>query len=217
MEWFKGVILGGDMLGASNRQKKLLKFFEVKFSPSISIGAAGWEIEALLEDEANRDRWHRYLFLTSDFDNDTDDLLPFDERELATVNLPDDWSAREEITRFKEELVASTLADASPFDNPQPPVVFFGKAFIFTGRFTFGSRKSCQSEVIERGGTAPAKKSITSDIDYLVVGAKGSKAWKRGSYGTKIAAAILSRRERGTPAIISEEHWVNSGSIEVQD
>ena len=28
---------------ASNRQKKLLRFFDVPFSPKISAGAAGWE------------------------------------------------------------------------------------------------------------------------------------------------------------------------------
>jgi NAD-dependent DNA ligase len=80
---------------------------------------------------------------------------------------------------------------------------------MFTGKFSFGTRKECQAAVIDRGGYAPSRKSVSSETDYLVIGAEGSKDWKRGSYGNKIEAGILSRREHGIPAIISEEHWVS--------
>ncbi len=194
---------------ATNRQKKLLRFFSVKFSPNISSGAAGWEIDAILESEENRDLWRRYLYNTSDFDSDTDELRPHNLADLRSVNIPEEWDASNAMAHFRDEIVAGEMTDGSPFDSPQPPVSFQGKQFIFTGKFSYGSRKACQTEVIERGGLAPSRKSVNQEIDYLVIGTEGSKDWKRGSYGNKIEAAILSRRTHGSPAIISEEHWTN--------
>ena len=190
---------------ATNRQKKLLRFFRTPFSPNISVGAAGWEIGGLMQNEEYREQWRRYLYLTKDFDSDTDELKPFDESEMANTQVPEDWSLSEAM----HQVVVSELADASPFDQPQPPVEFTGRSFIFTGKFSYGTRKACQSAVTDRGGYAPSQKYVSQEIDYLVIGAEGSKVWKRGSYGNKIEAAILARREHGSPAIISEEHWAS--------
>ncbi len=196
------------VLRASNRQKKLLRFFEVPFSANISAGAAGWEIATIMSNEECRERWHRYLFLTKDFDSDTDSLKPFDTAALQTVQIPDDWSSSAAFRQFRDELVDDILHDESPFDRPQPDVLFTKRTFMFTGKFAFGTRKTCQDAVISRGGSAPDQKSVSHLIDYLVIGAEGSKAWRRGTYGNKIEDAILSRRVYGSPAIISEGHWV---------
>ena len=195
---------------ASNRQKKLLRFFEVPFSASISAGAAGWEIAAIMSDEECRNRWRRYLFLTNDFDSDTDSLKPFDKAALQAVQIPVGWSSSEAFRHFRDELVDDILHDESPFDRPQPSVSFPKRTFIFTGKFAFGTRKACQDAVISRGGLAPDQKSVSHQIDYLVIGTEGSKAWRRGTYGNKIEDAILSRRDYGSPAIISEVHWVTA-------
>ncbi len=61
--------------------------------------------------------------------------------------------------------------------------------------------------VIERGGKAPDSKSVTHDVDFLVVGTQGSPQWKREAFGNKIENGILARRDFGSPAIVSEEHW----------
>lgn len=74
---------------ASNRPKKLLNFFGVRFGADISTGAAGWEIEWLMSDESKRDRWRRYLYLTLDFDSDSDELKPFTDNQLTTLIIPD--------------------------------------------------------------------------------------------------------------------------------
>ncbi|MEI6082790.1 MAG: BRCT domain-containing protein [Verrucomicrobiota bacterium] len=197
-------------MSASNRQKKILAFFKVPFSPKISVGAAGWEIAELMEDDACRERWRRYLYLTKDFGSTSDQLIPVSEKEIEAVTIPEGWSSSEAIKEFQSEVVAQELVDHSPFDQPQPVVEFPHRSFIFTGKFAFGSRNACQAAVIERGAFAPDQKSITHEINYLVIGAEGSKAWKRGSYGNKIEAAILARREYGSPAIISEKHWTAS-------
>lgn len=195
------------IIRASNRQKKLLRFFEIPFNANISAGAAGWEIAGIMSQEDDRQRWHRYLFLTKDYDSDTDLLKPFDVAALQTVQIPDGWSSSEEMKHFRDELVSNILHDESPFDRPQPVVVFANCKFMFTGKFLFGTRKACQDAVTAKGGSAPDQKSVSHLIDYLVIGTQGSNAWSRGTYGNKIEDAVLARREYGSPAIISEEHW----------
>jgi len=49
---------------------------------------------------------------------------------------------------------------------------------------------------------------VSADLDFLVIGTQGSRAWKRGSYGRKIEKAIFLRRENGKPAILSEDHCI---------
>lgn len=193
---------------ATNRQKKLLTFFGVNFSPKISVGAAGWEINSLMSDESNREKWRRYLYLTNDFDSDSPIPVNFDQTELETLVIPSDWSPSAERQKVLDDIVCTIMSDGSPFDDPQPQIIFEHHKFVFTGKFDFGERNVCQNAVMERGGLAPSQKNISREIDFLVIGTGGSKAWKRGSYGNKIEAAILCRREHGKPAIISEEHWI---------
>lgn len=192
---------------ATNRQKKLLSFFGIRFSPNISTGAAGWEIGAIMDDDANREKWRRYLYLTKDFGSDSPVPVDYDRDALEAVEIPEDWSSSDEIQKLHDEIVGQELSDGSPFDDPAPDIAFSGHSFMFTGKFDYGTRKACQTAVTERGGSAPSKKSVSREIDFLIIGVGGSKAWKRGSYGNKIEAAILSRREHGTPAIVSEADW----------
>jgi hypothetical protein len=153
---------------ASNRQKKLLRFFDVSFSANISAGAAGWEIGTIMSSEECQERWRRYLFLTKDFDSGTDSLKPFDMAALQAVQIPEDWSSSDAFRQFQDELVDSILHDESPFDRPQPDVLFAKRAFMFTGTFTFGTRNACQDAVVSRGGSAPNHKIVSRLVDYLV-------------------------------------------------
>jgi len=193
---------------ATNRQKKLLAFFGTPFHDSISTGAAGWEIASIMEDSDSRERWQKYLYLTKDFSSDSPAPVSYDEKELQAVEIPEEWRALDEIKKFKEEVASLEMSKGAPFDLPAPQIKFSGSSFIFTGKFDYGSRKACQSPVIQLGGDAPSHKFATRATDYLVVGNGGSNQWSRGSYGNKIESAIIARREAGTPAIISEDHWV---------
>ena len=193
---------------ATNRQKKLLRFFGISFGPNLSVGAAGVSIHELMSNEINRENWRKYLYLTRDFDSDSDQLKTFSPAELEAVKVPEGWSGQQAVSDFKEEVAAKIVRDESPFDQPRPKVIFPGKTFLFTGQFAFGSRKACQKAVALHGGMPSEQKEASHSIDYLVVGSEGSKAWSKGSYGNKIESAVLVRREHGKPAIISEEHWV---------
>lgn len=195
---------------ATNRQKKLLRFFGIKFARNISWGAAGWEIGSIFNDPENELAWNKYLFLTGDFGNESDQLATFERSKLNSLQLPQDWTASAAASQYRLEIIASEIVDGSPFDSPEPEIGFKDKSFMFTGKFTFGDRSACQGAVESRGGEAPDTKTVVPEIDYLVIGTAGSKAWKLGAYGNKIEKAILLRRERGKPAIISENHWVQA-------
>lgn len=193
---------------ASNTQRKLLRFFDVNFGPNISAGAAGWEIGAIMSDEESRLHWRRYLFLTNDYGSESDRLVPHDPQELLKAVIPDDWSSSRAAQQFKDELISQILFNGSPFDSPMPQLTINGHVFIFTGRFGFGSREECRRAVTTRGGLAPDQ-GVSRGVDFLVIGTKGSPTWKKGAYGRKIEDALLARREHGSPAIISEEHWLS--------
>ncbi len=192
---------------ASNRQKKILRFFGIEFADNISCGAAGWEIGSIFHDPNNELAWNKYLYLTNDFCRDSDQLATFDRLELESAELPADWDSSDAATQFRKEIISDEMPHGSPFDDPAPEILIEGRTFMFTGKFDFGDRSACQAAVMARGGLAPDTKTITTEIDYLVIGTSGSKSWKMGSYGNKIEKAILLRREQGAPAIISEDYW----------
>ena len=189
---------------ATNRQKKVLTFFGVPFHASISKGAAGWEIGTIFSNDKNHEQWRKYLYLTKDFSDESDQPLLFNTKDFEKVIIPKDWSSREEIRVHQEEIVADILASESPFDNPQPDIIFYRRSFCFTGKFDFGPRKACEDLIVEKRGIP--SKSVTSNLDFLVIGTQGSTHWKRGDYGSKIEKAILKRRNSGKPAIVSEDH-----------
>jgi hypothetical protein len=156
---------------ASNRQKKVLRLFDVHFGPSISAGAAGWEIAEIMSHDESRKHWDRYLFLTADYGSETDQLVPHDPVELLNTEIPDDWNCCAAAQQFKDELIGQILHDGSPFDSPMPGVAIAGNVFIFTGKFDFGSRDACRKAATMRGGRAPDQ-NVSREVDYLVIGTK---------------------------------------------
>lgn len=193
---------------ATNRQIKVLRFYGVRHPESLSLTDASWEITDLWSSKTRESEWDKYLYLTRDFDNDTDQLKPYTREQLEAVELPTDWERHIEQTAHRKALVDSILAvDPSPFNKPEPPVVFAGRKFVFTGRFEYGTRDNCMYAILARGGTEVADLRPSLEADYLVIGTKGSPQWKHGAYGSKIAAAILERRTNRRIAIVSETHW----------
>lgn len=99
---------------------------------------------------------------------------------------------------------ASASADL-PVDRPEPPIYFDSCVFCFTGKFVYGTRKECESEVLSRGGLV--KKAPTQNTHYVVVGAVGSRDWIHSSFGRKIEKAV-SMRDEGRPiSIVAEQYW----------
>ncbi len=102
----------------------------------------------------------------------------------------------------------ASMSTGLPLDDPPPVIIFQDQQFCLTGRFVYGSRRECESEVVARGGSA--QKSPTLKTNYVVIGLAGSRDWIHSTHGRKIEAAVRLR-DKGIPVrIVTEEHWVNS-------
>lgn len=99
-----------------------------------------------------------------------------------------------------EALKATTL----PLCDPPPDITFRSKRYTFTGTFQFGTRRTCEAEVLARGGECG---SLTRQTNYLVIGVYATDSWKHSSFGNKILGAC-DMREEGVPiSIVAEQHW----------
>lgn len=113
------------------------------------------------------------------------------------------------ITGFQlEETGAAEAAVASiPFDD-DPSIYFDSRTFCFTGRFLFGTRASCEREILKRGSIAVD--NVSSKLEYLVVGSLIEPSWAHTSYGRKIEKAIDYNNKGHGIALISEHQWIEA-------
>lgn len=92
-----------------------------------------------------------------------------------------------------------------PLCKPAPEIRFEGQRYCFTGTFTYGGRKECESAAQSRGATVGG---IAQSTNVLVIGSYATEAWKHSSFGNKIMQAV-EWRDKGHPiSIVSEDHWV---------
>ncbi len=88
-----------------------------------------------------------------------------------------------------------------------PRILFNGNNFLFTGELLYSERDKAESLVIDKGGKI--LKSCNKQLNYLIVGSKGSEAWKFGRFGTKVSKAIeLNREKKAQISIIQEKDFV---------
>ncbi len=201
---------------ATNRQMKVLRFFNPCYVNRISKGEASRLITQIFMIPGNRELWMRYVFVTGDEGQDSMDLQPFDLHHLRTVAVPGDWkphaSKIKKKSGFEKErllkMATDILKDGVPFDNPVPTIEYPGKGFCFTGKFRFGSRSRCADAVTRKG--AFAHDNVTRDTDYLIVGGDLSPAWSHESYGTKIEKALMYKLEGQPVSLVIEEDWANT-------
>jgi DNA ligase (NAD+) len=85
-------------------------------------------------------------------------------------------------------------------------VAIAGRSFVFTGAMATLDRKSAQKAVRERGGSAPS--SVTRELDYLVVGDKGSPLLGEGTLSSKHKTAERYATDGALIAIITESAFV---------
>ncbi|MFN3242052.1 MAG: hypothetical protein ACE37K_11115 [Planctomycetota bacterium] len=165
-------------------------------------------IDQLLNQQGLEERWVRYTIATDDFGRDSDELKPFTEGELEAIDIPDDWDSSDRVTAENLKLIKRLVADEGVFDDPCPRVEVSDREFVFTGRFSFGTRKTCIEAASRKGARCTTGDEVTMLTDYLVVGEKGNANYAHGSWGTKIAAAVLFRFQYGHPAIVRESDWI---------
>lgn len=98
----------------------------------------------------------------------------------------------------------SSMSTALPLTRPEPPVIFEGRAFAFTGKFYSGTRDWCEAQVMARGANVVG---ISKKLDFLVIGEVGSRDWIHSTHGRKIEKAVALREAGARVAIVAEQHW----------
>jgi len=98
-----------------------------------------------------------------------------------------------------------------PLCIPEPKIVFPDNTFLFTGTFAFGTRKDCHNAITELG--ASSAKSVTKNLNFLVIGSYVTDSWAHESFGRKIEKAV-EYRDLGSPIkIVSEEYWLKQAGL----
>lgn len=80
------------------------------------------------------------------------------------------------------------------------------KHVCITGDFDFGSRKEVFALIENAGGIID--KNVKKATNYLVVGSKGSDAWKTGNYGEKIQKAMEYNSKGMEIKIVEEAEFI---------
>ena len=101
--------------------------------------------------------------------------------------------------------IAASHSTTLPLDDPPPAITLPGYSFCLTGKFMYGTRRNCESAVVERGGLI--HKYPTCATGFLVIGQLGSRDWIHSSSGRKIERAIEIRQQGHPLKLIHENHW----------
>lgn len=104
-----------------------------------------------------------------------------------------------------EALLACTLFCADPV-----PKIDFTGTFVFTGEFSTLTRSELHDIAMSLGGTA--RKSMSADVDYLIVGTSAPPAYANGTWGRKIEKAMKLQAD-GQCAIVSEDAYMEQKFI----
>lgn len=127
-----------------------------------------------------------------------------------------DDEERTELRELLSSLVGGTesillgfdAASKLPLDEPPPLICWHEEVYVFTGRFAFGTRSHCHTEVLARGGRCD--ENVTRATTFLILGTFGSTDWRHTSYGRKIERAVELRASGFPLRIVGEDHWAKA-------
>jgi NAD-dependent DNA ligase len=89
-----------------------------------------------------------------------------------------------------------------------PEVTFRGRSFCFTGTSSVMTRNQLKKVVENLGGRCI--NSVSSRLDYLVIGAEGNPCWAYACYGRKVETAVRLRKEGHQVQLIHENDFHDS-------
>lgn len=152
---------------------------------------------------------------------------PYDEISSLVVSVMTDKhispQEHETLLRFFREFFSSgdkrTISQPFISENTRiqglcaicPEIIIEGNSFCFTGSSSKYTRKQFSELVRSLGGTF--NDTVTSYIDYLVIGAEGNPCWAYACYGRKVEQAV-NLRQKGSKILLVHEHDFNDA---VQD
>lgn len=107
----------------------------------------------------------------------------------------------------RDYLLALYKKFTAPVENAEHEIIcsLEGVHCCVTGEFEFGERKAVEQYISERGGICD--KCVKKATNYVIVGSKGSDAWKHGNYGGKVKKAMELKENGININIISEEDF----------
>lgn len=103
---------------------------------------------------------------------------------------------------------APILATLESVCEKDAEITVKGRSFCFTGHVSYGKRRDLQDIVTQLGGSV--SKSVTRDLDYLVVGALSQPCWAYSTYGRKIEAVVKNRKKGSSTKIIHEQAFLDA-------
>lgn len=86
-----------------------------------------------------------------------------------------------------------------------PEIIFDKTVFCFTGASTQYSRAAFTEIVRNLGGSVV--NSISSKVDYLIIGAEGNPCWAYACYGRKVEQAVKLRKEGNRILLVHENDF----------
>lgn len=127
---------------------------------------------------------------------------PFDKAFCALGDILEDGQVTEcELQDLKE--ILSELIDPVKSQGSHDVIHSLNdKHICLTGDFNHGTKSEVEKLIIDVGGIMDS--TVKRSTHYVVVGAKGSEAWKAGNYGSKIQKA-MELKEKGLDIKIVEE------------
>ena len=96
------------------------------------------------------------------------------------------------------------IEDISGFLDSPEDFSFEGQVVCLTGNFDYGSKSDVQSYIEDMGGSISS--SVSRKTTAVLMGNKGSAAWSRGNYGTKIEKAIERKKTTNDILILKESN-----------
>lgn len=91
-------------------------------------------------------------------------------------------------------------------DRPVPTVIIEQRSFVLTGKFVSGPRAELENMLKSKGGLVAS--AVSKKVNYLIIGAHGSRDWLMSTHGTKINTAAVLKREGHPIAVVAERHLV---------
>lgn len=101
----------------------------------------------------------------------------------------------------------SAAPNESLCDDPPPPTIeLSGCRVCFTGKFAADTRRNIEKRAIRAG--ADVKTAVSGKLDFLVIGACGSRDWIMSAHGRKLEKAAVLKREGHQLHVVAERVFV---------
>lgn len=174
-------------------------------------------MQGLVADSLLSEQELRYLQDWMEENCELKSLWPYDELEaLLTSVLEDgvlDKHEHEMLMSFLGQFCELPAGALSPEFNLSingvcavcPEVAFTDKQFCFTGESSRMTRQQIEQVIIGRGGVV--KKSVTKELDYLVIGDNGNPCWAFACYGRKVEQAMKLRKSGSRLLLVHENDF----------